>query len=75
MSAAPSPYKKTVGEGEICSQSVTLRKRHCLFFFFFNSFSDFAVVVVVVFLLSAGRGKGWLRQEDFERNEKQGSKT
>ena len=75
MSAAPPPYKKAVGEGEICSQSVTLRKRHCLFFF--NSFSDFAasVVVVVFFLLSAGRGKGWLRQEDFERNEKQGSKT
>ena len=46
-------------------------------FFFLNSFSDFAasVVVVVFFLLSAGRGKGWLRQEDFERNEKQGSKT
>ena len=75
MSTAPRPYKKAVGEGEICSQS-TLRKRHC-FFFFLNSFSDFAVVVVVVFffLPSAGRGKGWLREEDFERNEKQGSKT
>ena len=36
MSAAPPPYKKAVGEGEICSQSVTLRKRHCLFFFAFG---------------------------------------
>ena len=58
MSAAPSPYKKTVGEGEICSQSVTLRKRHCLFFFFFNSFSDFAVVVVVVVFAFGRAGEG-----------------
>ena len=58
MSAAPPPYKKAVGEGEICSQSVTLRKRHCLFFF--NSFSDFAAsVVVVVFFFAFGRaGEG-----------------
>ena len=49
-----------------------------VFFYYYYSFSDFAasvVVVVVFFLLSAGRGKGWLRQEDFERNENQGSKT
>ena len=62
MSAALPPYKKAVGEGEICSQSVTLRKRHCLFFviIIFYSFSDFAAVVVVFFCFRQGGGRAGL---------------
>ena len=57
VSAAPPPYKKAVGEGEICSQSVTLRKRHCLFFFLIL-FLILLRVLLLLFFFCFRRGGG-----------------
>ena len=72
----PTTLQKSCG-GKVKICSLSNRCESAIFFFFFNSFSIFLLLLLLLLLclLSAGRGKGWLTEEDFERNEKQASKA